>query len=207
MISSCSSVDYVEVPKALYQTIKGVDFEITDSFIQSKEFSFIKINIGRNIAATMTLFNVKKGIYEWIGADSSQRIFTKDGKIIKTIGLDHDIEILNSSNISIQSDDSSGEYLVRFYEPTGMFSQKFHKKKKDFLQYSQPWFRSSSQGLEESGFQNEPIFVIEENFSTEVYWWDEKNTYWIDENQNVVKSEQFIHPYLPKITIHYFYKY
>ena len=207
MLSSCTSRDYIDGPKAIYQSVKGVDYEITDAVIDSKEFSFIKVNIGRSIVATMTLFDINNGTYEWISSDADQRIYTKQGKIIKTIGLEHDIEILANSHFSLNSTNDSGKYFVRLHNPIGMFTQTFDRKKSEILDYNRSWLHNFNYGFKEFKFRNKPKFVIEERFRTAVYRWAGKNTYWVDENLNVIKSTQTIHPYLPKITINYFYKY
>lgn len=205
LLSSCSSRDYIEAPIAIYQTIKGSDFNITQSFINSKEFSFIKINIGRNIVATMTLSNIDNDVYEWVGADSSKRIYTKYGKIIRTIGLEHDFEILDSS--SDQLDTKYKQHFIRFYDPIGMFSIKLESKKMDILDYNNTWFRKLNPLFKQPNYSAKPSFVILESFETEGFKWSGKNTYWLDKNKNIIKSSQIIHPYLPKIEIDYYYKY
>jgi len=205
LLTSCSARDYIEAPIVIYQTIKGSDLDITESFVNSKEFSFIKINIGRNIVATMTLSKIDNEVYEWVGADSSQRIYTKYGKIIRTVGLDHDFEILDSSSYKI--DDKYRQYFLRFYDPTGMFLVKIENKIMNIFDYNNQWFIKFNPLFNQPKFSAKPIFVILERFETEGFRWSGRNTYWLDENKNIIKSSQSIHPYLPKINIDYYYKY
>lgn len=203
LIAGCSSRDYIEMPVRVYQSIKGQDLVISEEFLDSREFSFIKINIGRNIVGIMSLVNIDKGVYEWVGEDSSQRVFTKNGRIVKTIGLKHNIEIINYHDLSFDSQSGAGEYLTRLTNPTGIFSQKYHFFRTNTLDFNQ----SHLNKLFRPHSKIQSSYIIEENFKTELYRWSNQNIYWLDDDFNVVKTIQSIHPYLPKITIVYFFKY
>lgn len=206
-LTACTSRDYLEMPSTIYQSIKGADLEISKSFYDSKEFSFIKISIGRNIVATMTLLNVDKDVYEWVGQNSAQRIFTKHGKIIKTTGLERNTKVLDYSNFSLRGDLKSGQHLIHLLDPVGIFAQNFQIIKINAAEYQQTWLHYMKNGFQRFKFYSKPEYVIEEKFNTEVYRWNGTNIYWLDKNLNVTKSVQTIHPYLPKISIDYFYKY
>ena len=72
------------------------------------------------------------------------------------------------------------------------------------MQHSHNFFQNR---FTEVKFYIDPKYVIEENFNTEFFRWNGKNIYWLDENLNVIRSVQTIHPNLSEISIDYFYKY
>lgn len=207
ILSGCTTRDYLEMPSAIYQAIRGADVEISDSFIDTKDFSFIKITIGRNIAATMTLVEIDNDIYEWVGENSAQRIYTKHGKIIKTIGLEHNVKVLDHYKYSLRSEVTSGQYLVHLSQPVGVFAQNFQIMKIDASKYKKSLLDFFQNRFTEVKFYIDPKYVIEEKFNTEFFRWNGKNIYWLDENLNVIRSVQTIHPNLSEISIDYFYKY
>ena len=206
-LSSCTSRDYLELPATIYESIKGADIEITDSLIESREFSFIKVRLGRSIVATMTLSKIDQNIYEWVGQDLSERIYTKDGKIIKTLGLKYDMEIIDHYNFSLQSVTNKGKYIIRFKNPSGIFTNNYNIKKYSISEYKGSILSRINNSLKGDGFYIEPKHIIEERFRTEVFRWSGKNYYWLDINNNLIRTVQTVHPKLPKITIDYFYKY
>ena len=77
------------------------DIEITNEFFQTQPYSFAKVNIGRNIVAITVLASIKDDVYLWVSSDN-ERIYTKNGKIIETFGLKHDIKYLNMEDIHFQ---------------------------------------------------------------------------------------------------------
>ena len=59
------------------------------------------MNIGRNIVAITVLASIKDDVYLWVSSDN-ERIYTKNGKIIETFGLKHDIKYLNMEDITFK---------------------------------------------------------------------------------------------------------
>lgn len=194
MLSSCSIISYGELPKLAKDAILGVDIEVTKEFYDSQPYSFAKINIGKSIVATIILAKVQNGTYLWVSADG-ERIYTRDGKIIRTEGLNNDSKILNLIDLDRFS-------FVNFHStPT--------KAREIMLQLTNPHaIVSQSLYLKEIGIDSNYFnsMLYEESFDSGRLAWEEINRYWVDPRGRVMKSEQYIHPRLPKITIEFFYK-
>ena len=56
-------------------------------------------SIGRSPEYRLVLVDIEDNTYEWISADYV-RIFTKNGRIVKTFGLQHDIEFKKFADIT-----------------------------------------------------------------------------------------------------------
>ena len=91
VVNSCSYISYTEILPTIRSVVIGAgDIEINQSYIDSKEYSFAKFKIGRSSIAILSLAYIKDGVFEWVSS-SNERIFTFNGKIIKTIYFDIDI--------------------------------------------------------------------------------------------------------------------
>ena len=208
ILTSCTTQDYIEMPISTYQYIKGADIDISESFIASKKFSFIKIRIGRQIVATMTLSSIEGNIFEWVGSDLSERVFTKNGKIIKTVGLKNNISILNSSEFSLSTTSHNNKHLVHLITPEeGMFYQSYSLSSQAATTLTLENNRSLFSWPEKQKFSNIPVIKIKELFKTQGFRWSGTNTYWLDSKGYVVKSKQSIHQYTGNVEIDFYYKF
>ena len=182
VVNSCSFISYTEVLPAIRSVVIGAeDFEINQSYIDSKEYSFAKIKMGRSSIAILSLAYIKDGVFEWVSS-SNERIFTFNGKIIKTTGLPHNIDILDTYT---RQGFSSQTVLVALDNPNATVSQ--------FLTY-------------QSTVTEGNVSVVEQVIFNELNL-DVTNTYIIDEsNGRPISSTQKIHPHLPKISINFYYK-
>jgi hypothetical protein len=207
ILSNCASRDYIDIPVSIFYNLKGVDIEINESFLASKEFSFIKVRLGRSLVSTMTLSKIDDDIYEWVGAEQKQRIYTKHGKIIKTLGLDYDVQIINHSDFSLK-DGSNGMHFINFIAPTGMFKQNYEIKALSAKKSAKLLNRFLGDSRKSYG-SNEvlEVKILEENFKTGMFWWNKKNLYLLNSSNRVTKSKQYIHPYLNPIELEFYYKY
>ena len=87
-ISSCSVIDYGYFDVLMEDRIQP-RIDITKSYIEKSEYSFIKVKQGKK-EATFVLLSSRDGIETWIGSNY-ERIYTFKGLIIRTYGLDQDI--------------------------------------------------------------------------------------------------------------------
>jgi hypothetical protein len=181
-MNSCSLISYTEILPVIRSVVIGAeDIEINQSYIDSKEYSFAKIKIGRSSIAILSLAYIKDGVFEWVSS-SNERIFTFNGKIIKTIGLPHNIDILDTY---ARQGFSSQTVLVALDNPNATVSQS--------LAYQ-------STVIEGQVIVEEQVIFNELNL-------DVTNTYIIDEsNGRPVSSIQKVHPYLPVISLDFYYK-
>lgn len=193
-ISSCSIIGFGELPSLVKDSVLGTDFEVTDDFYKAQPYSFAKINIGRNIVAVTVLASVSDGIYLWISADG-ERIYTKNGKIIKTFGLKHDMNFLDPQGIDFPS--------FQFFESNDVYQNSLLlelEKPKAIINYS---YLIKEIGIDDNYYNS---MKYEEEFQSGKLSWDKVNNYWVDRNGRVIKSIQYIHPMMPKISLEFYYK-
>jgi len=182
VVNSCSFISYTEILPVIRSVVIGAeDIEINQSYIDSKEYSFAKIKMGRSSIAILSLAYIKDGVFEWVSS-SNERIFTFNGKIIKTLGLPHNIDILDAYT---RQGFSSQTVLVALDNPNATVSQS--------LAYQ-------STVIEGQVIVEEQVIFNELNL-------DVTNTYIIDEfDGRPVSSIQKVHPYLPVISLDFYYK-
>lgn len=193
-LSSCSAISYGELPGIIKESVFGVDFEVTNKFYDSQPYSFAKIKVGRSIVAITVLAKVQNGTYTWLSQDG-ERIYTRDGKIIETEGLAHDIKILDSNNLKPISFAEFTTNTVKFQEIL-LQLDKPHAIVNHSLSFSEL-------GLDDSYFDT---MLYKEAFDSGKLVWKNDNLYWVDTKGRVIKTEQHIHPMMPKITMEFYYK-
>jgi hypothetical protein len=194
-LSSCSYIDYGQLPATIKESIYGRDIVIDDEFYNSQKYSFAKIRIGKSIVAIAVLASASKEKYVWISQDGA-RIYTNNGRITKTVGLQNNISTLDGSqNIKLTSFinyESSKSYrrntLLELSNPHAIISQEFI--------------------LTEKGIDNEYFnsMLYTEVFTSGKLAFSGINYYWVDPKGRVIKTEQFIHPNLPKVEIEFYFK-
>ena len=194
LLSSCSIISFGNLPELVKNSIVGVDIEITEEFYNSQPYSFAKMKIGNSIIAITILSNVRNGTYLWIAGDG-ERIHTRNGKIIRTEGLKHDVEVLDTINLgqlSYRDFDSElsafNEILLQLDNPHAIIEQSL---------------TVTEVGIDKSFFNT---MLYKESFSSGKLTWNKDNFYWVDPTGRVIRTEQYIHPKMPKIVIEFFYK-
>ena len=194
LLSSCSLISFGSLPAIVKNSVIGVDIEITDEFFNSQPYSFAKMKIGKSIVAITILSSVRNGTYLWVAGDG-ERIYTRNGKIVLTDGLKHDIEVLDADNLWVESfgdfdPESSGIYeiLLQLNNPHAIVQQPISLKE---------------YGIDDSFFST---MLYKESFSAGRLSWNKENSYWVDRSGRVIKTEQYIHPRLPKVSIEFYYK-
>ncbi len=148
--------------------------------IDRKELVILSIN---NEDEFLAFFNKKEKI--WFTNQDSNFSF-KGGKLIKTLGLDNDFEIINFKGIK-QNHDA----YIEFKNPkSGYLSIKFT-------------YTNVKQGnvyLRTLG-RNVNYDLIREDFNVNSIGWSGSNYYWLDKSENVLISKQQISPFGDKIRI------
>jgi len=202
LISSC------ETPLPLYQLIydagselrKNVkDNQISRDTFDSIEFAFIRASIGfGGSKSILVLARQNNGILEWVSA-SSEKIYTLNGKIIKTEGLPNDIELLTIDAYKDFPTFNETSALINFYNPS-LYSQNQNivLKKKGMSSIKHP-IEGSSDILVE---------LYEERVKMKKIYWSVKNKYYFNSDTGYLeRTEQTIHPDLPPISIDFVRKY
>jgi len=122
------------------------------------------------------------------------RIFTLNGRIIRTIGLPHNFELQNYSNEFLLASNSSYE-LVNLYNPDA-FSLKMERR------------LLSKDSILKKFDALIDVNIITENFNIESIGWG-GNNYYIQnkDTMQIERLEQDIHPRLPTLKVEYYLKY
>ena len=194
-LTSCGNlpITYIQNFSSVNSVVFGFpDYEVTEEIFNDYENSFIKVRFGRGPHAILILAYSEDNVYEWIGADSV-KIYTLNGRIIKTVGLNSNIEILRpSDNIFLTSDVYE---TVNLFNPD-LISSTIHRSMK-----------SRKATIKKLGHSIQ-VNRIEESFDLDLIGWSGVNLYYQNTTTGQIESsEQRIHPRLPIVKIEYYFKY
>ncbi len=199
-ISSCSNFPLYNygfnVVKENYLSLNSI--VVDEEYIQNSQYAFIRVRFGSSRSALLTLLRSKDGVLEWISADDI-RLFTYNGKIVKTLGLPNDIEILNyQENYAFLELDKEFSYITNFYEPRLLeqvtsikVKNKGYKKIKNPIQ----------------GKKKLRTTLIEEKIYFASINWNRKNKFYYNDNNQIEMTTQYLHPFSSPITIEFIKKY
>ena len=194
-LNSCGNlpITYIQNFSSVNSVVFGFpDYEVTEEIFNDYENSFMKVRFGRGPHAILILAYEKDNVYEWIGADSV-KIYTLNGRIVKTVGLNSNIEILRpSDNIYLTS---------HVYETVNLFNPNL---------ISSTIYRSmnSREATIEKLGRKIQVNRIQESFDLDLIGWTGVNLYYRNTSSNQIESsEQRIHPWLPIAKIEYYFKY
>lgn len=194
--SSCGVLrapEYVDLIRNI--TFGAEDITVNQKFYDDQTFSFAKVSLGRSKIAIVTLGYVEDNILQWF-TSSQSAIYTQNGKIISLVDFSNDMRSISSKEIQFQKNAIQTNSLnIHLKDPEGFFTQ-------DALLN----FNKSEEILY---LQNQlSVDLYTEEINTNGLKWRFVNKYWVDPTSGlVIKSEQTVHPRLPKITITYYYKY
>ena len=164
---------------------------ITEEIFLSQKFSFVEVSFGRGPSAILSLRSIENNIYEWQSADGII-IYTYNGFVLKTFGLDNDIE----TNFKSLGFEEPLIQNVNFFKPPlfGIDLQRSAEEK--------------SKKLLKKGWINLDTQQILISKSVPFLKWQSTEKFWINKETNLVeKTTQHIHPKLPPITLTFYYKY
>ncbi len=200
VLSSCSALplyDYgFNTIKESYLKLDTV--QIDEDYMSTAKYAFIRVRFGSSRSAILTLVQEQNEVLEWISADDV-RIFTFDGKIIKTLGLPNDIEILNYKNHSIKNrPESKSSFIINFYEPI-LMEQIITS---DYIKKGLKKIKSPVEGREKIS-----VRIYEEKIYIESINWNRKNKYYVNKDNKIEKTTQYIHPFSAPVTIEFIKKY
>lgn len=195
ILSSCGNlpITYIQNFSSINSVVFGFpEYEITEEIFDEYENSFMKIRFGRGPHSILILAYIEDDIYEWVGSDGV-KIFTLDGRIIKTSGLTNNFEVLTPTNmIGIQNNK---------YEVINLFNPDL---------YSATIVRTvgTNDTIINKLGKNIQVKKIEESFRVKSIGWDGKNTYYKNISTNQVETSlQNLHPRLPVAKVEYYIKY
>ena len=195
-LSSCNNlpITYIENFSSVNSVVFGFpDYEVTEKIFNDYENSFIKVRFGRGPHAILILAYEDDNVYEWIGADGV-KIYTLNGRIVKTVGLSSNIEILRPlDNIFVTGDVYEA---LNLYNPD-LFSSNIRRS----------MHAPETSSIKKLG-QKIQVNRIQENFDLALIGWSGVNLYYQNTTTGQIEfSEQRIHPRLPVAKIEYYFKY
>ena len=187
-LSSCSYISYSQAIPLLDKVIFGADdIELTQEFVDSKEYSFVKVKLGKSSVSILTLRSIEEGVFEWISA-TGERIYTFNGKVIKTQGLPYDLYFYSFRDINFLeiASETTFNYDLHLINPNAFVSQV-----------------SSFTVWED----NDTYLHIDEKVETIGFRWNFVNNYVFKKQSKLpYKSIQFIHPKLDRLELTFIYK-
>lgn len=189
-LGSCSTLNTSEMASILYSPFASNDIEVTQPYFKNAPYSFAKLNIGRD-SIIIVLSNIDNGLHEWVSSEGV-RIFTFKGKIVRTIGLTYDISVTNFKSFRLEDDHAI--LATSFYGP-------------DLSSLMESTVTKSSS--EQSIYMGNSIksTTYKERVTNPRIRFYGDNMYLLADNGFVFRSEQKIHPFIPRIKIEYFYKF
>jgi len=196
LISSCGNlpITYIQNFSSVNSAIFGFpDMDITEEVYDDYEYSFIKVRFGRGPVSILILAYVEDNVYEWSGLDDVS-IFTLNGRVIKTIGLQSNIEMI--SPIAKPPSAAMDYYeSINFYNPD-LFSATLNSS-----------VTSNPDTFTKFGIKFNALRV-REDVAIELINWKRSNYYYYNLDSNLVeRTKQYLHPRLPVIHIEFFYKF
>lgn len=184
-ITSCSITNSDFLQKK--ETIK-----IT-SEIKNSPYAMQFVEVDNEIEEIFLLSGIKGETQSWFKARDFF-IFSKQGKIIKSIGLNNDFEILSYSGFKSFEESKS---LIRFNSPESGFMDIFFS------------YKLIEEGTMKKLINDEDFEyrLVEESFTVPLIKWKGRNYYWIDYEDNVWMTKQIIDPFGKKARITVLKKY
>ena len=201
ILQSCAAVDLKEYPAITKAVLFGVpETPITKNFYEEKKYSFAQVKIGRFKKSTLVLASIDKDIYLWVGP-MGEKIYTSNGKIIKSYGLEHDIKLIKGKNFNfLQKSSSSYSSLIKLENPSALITINYEMALDGEATYI------FNENLDSDQAVNGQLTKYVESFNAERYRWVGENIYWVDLNGRVIRSIQNYHPLETKIQMTFYYK-
>ncbi|MEC7929869.1 MAG: YjbF family lipoprotein [Pseudomonadota bacterium] len=192
---SCSAIDTNRIAPgygAAFNSIKlaifGDNNEIDTNLIANIPYASMLVKIGKGPTALMILEGINGDEYTWVSADGVYLVL-KEGKIIKTKGLPNNL---------FSRFDPPFEWDQNLYQKTFTSYLSFRNPRLDNLKVTSIYHENGSSNIE-LVFSNKYLQLVEEKIESEIIAWSQTNQYWIDNNNFVWKSTQYISPKLPPI--------
>ncbi|MDB9907972.1 YjbF family lipoprotein [Gammaproteobacteria bacterium] len=195
-LTSCGNlpITYIQNFGSVNNVVFGFsDYKVTQEIFDEYEYSFMKVRFGRGPHSILILAYENDGVYEWVGQDDVQ-IFTKNGRVLKTLGLAHNLEITKAHQDRLSMLQDSYE-SINLYNPD-LYSATMYST-----------FRSKEVKIKRLEAKID-VLRIKEVSNVSAIGWKETNFYFKSLASNeIVQTHQNIHPRLPVLKIEFYYKF
>ena len=161
--------------------------------IKDSPYAMQVIQVEDEFKEIFLLSNVDNQTQKWF-KDNEIFFTVKQGKIIKSIGLENDFEILSYSGFNSLKHSKA---LIRFQSPESDYMDIFFT------------YKVVKKGLMKKIINDEEFeyTLVEESFDVPLIRWSGKNYYWIDNESDIWMSKQLIDPFGKKARINVLKKY
>lgn len=161
--------------------------------IKDSPYAMQVIQVEDEFKEIFLLSNVDNQTQKWF-KDNEIFFTVKQGKIIKSIGLENDFEILSYSGFNSLKNSKA---LIRFQSPESDYMDIFFT------------YKVVKKGLMKKIINDEEFeyTLVEESFDVPLIRWSGKNYYWIDNESDIWMSKQLVDPFGKKARINVLKKY
>ncbi len=182
---------YADTFKAINNAVFGFnDEKIDPMLIQNIPYASMLLKIGKGPQGLLILESKKEEQTIWVSADNIYLVL-KDGVIIKSSGLFNNLKSTINRNFPVKkilNNNIQGQTFYYSYDNPELRNLKIEVKYK--LEEEEEVTILGKKML---------LRLITETGGNHYIGWKFQNKYWIDENLDVLKSEQSISPKLPTI--------
>ena len=198
-LSSCTGFEFYQ---AAYNSIAGTVIPnnyspISEDYFLAQKYSFAMVKIGNKDPITMVLQTTKDNIYRWVSADAEVIVTNKAGRIIKTIGLSHDVDYISLEKVDLFSLEKkiTVKKLISFDYPELLKIKGIEHYEPDSNLYNYSYLQGKSIEVQKVNFLTEVPLI---SWSTDGFI--------LLSNERVLASSQHIHPHFPRIDIYFYFK-
>ncbi len=198
ILSSCATIDtnniapgYVEAFSSIKQIILGYEENIKPEIISNIPYASMLVKIGRGPTALMILEKINEDEYTWVSSDGVYLVI-KNGKIIKTFGLSNNLQEKLTTFKTWKRDSIHAKDFISYYS--------FNQPELNNLKVNSSFYFQEIERVELI-FGQKDLKLIEEYIESDEVGWFATNKYWIDRDDYVWKSVQYVSPRLPAFYI------
>ena len=199
LLTSCASLNseklapsYTYAFTAIKNALIGYpDLNITREIIENIPYASGLLRIGKGTQGLVILESIENNKYFWVSKDEVF-IVTKDGRIERSLGLLNNLTKISSIDQSFKDLLTKPNPVIEYYS--------YYSFEDPLLFDLKVAISIENKGIHEIKIlgDRKKLVLIEENISSELIGWKEKNKFWVDPNDYFVwKSEQNISPKLP----------
>ncbi|EAQ67260.1 putative regulator [Marinomonas sp. MED121] len=200
MLSGCSQ-KFEDTFSTINTSINGyLDVDLSDSQLEKLQYDsvYVKINNGKQILMILALIENNKETgqeqLKWVSADKVMLI-TENGRIVKTLGLNHNLVDLRKENSSLASPPNTLRENSFIYSWMPDYRYNFRAIShishiKNEILHLSDWSVSTQYTIESIKF---------DSFKNHSF----ENRYWRNEANRTVKTIQYIGPNMDKIEMHF----
>ena len=202
-LTSCASLSSEKLAPSFtyaYESVKNAlfgypDLNITREIVKNIPYASALLKIGKGSQGLVILERVDNNNYAWVSKDNVY-IVTRDGRIVRSLGLLNNLTKIRSINQSFEDLITKPNPVTEYYS--------YYSFEKPLLLNLKVNVSITNKGVQEIEILGErmKLILIEENITSELIGWKEKNKFWVDPNDYFVwKSIQNISPKLPRFIV------